>query len=251
LFHRPYFIDLMPKARKNVGAKVAPLSKGVGKLGRSAAYHLSGRWKIKSRGSVTAQKAAAAATAPKSKPFGKSTRSVPAQRDTRFYPAEDGGRRLYVRKTARPTRVRPSLAAGVVAIVLAGRFRGKRVVVLKVLPSGLALVTGPYKINGVPMRRVNPVYLIATGTKVDLAGAAVDAKFDDKYFRRPAKAVKDALFAAEAAKAKTPVDAGRKADQKSVDAAVLAAVKKVPQLADYLNAKFSLVKGQYPHQLKF
>lgn len=43
----------------------------------------------------------------------------------------------------------------------------------------------------------------------------------------------------------------RKADQKAVDAAVLEAVKKVPQLTEYLNAKFSLTKGQYPHEMKF
>jgi large subunit ribosomal protein L6e len=46
------------------------------------------------------------------------------------------------------------------------------------------LVTGPFKINGVPLRRVNPAYVIATSTKVDLSKAELNLeKFDEAYFK--------------------------------------------------------------------
>lgn len=44
-------------------------------------------------------------------------------------------------------------------------------------------MTGPFKINGVPLRRVNQSYVIATSTKVDISGVNVE-KFDDKYFAK-------------------------------------------------------------------
>ena len=47
----------------------------------------------------------------------------------------------------------------------------------------LAFIAGPFKINGVPLRRVNQSYVIATSTKVDISGVNVE-KFDDKYFAK-------------------------------------------------------------------
>jgi large subunit ribosomal protein L6e len=74
-----------------------------------------------------------------------------------------------------------------VVILLAGRFRGKRVVLLKNLDQGVLLVTGPFKVNGVPLRRVNARYVIATTTKVEVSG--LDQKLlekvsDKSYFTK-------------------------------------------------------------------
>lgn len=100
-------------------------------------------------------------------------RLVPTSKASRFYPAEDTRQPKKSRKTPKPTKLRSTITPGTVLILLAGRFRGKRVVFLKQLESGLLLVTGPFKVNGVPLRRVNQAYVIATSTKVDLEGVKV------------------------------------------------------------------------------
>ena len=144
-------------------------------------------------------------------------------------------------------------------ILLAGRFKGKRAVLLKALPSGLLLVTGPYAVNGVPLRRVNAAYVIATSTKVDVAGVDT-SKLDDAFFKaaepaKPKKGAKkesDFFNGGEAegeAKAKEPLNPAFVAAQKAVDAALGA--KLEGDLKGYLAAQFSLSKGDRPHLMKF
>lgn len=181
------------------------------------------------------------------------TRVVPVKKAPKFYPAEDVPQPKKSRKNPKPAKLRSTITPGTVLVLLAGRFRGKRVVFLKQLPSGLLLVTGPYKINGVPVRRVNQAYVLATSTKVNVAKVNTE-KFTDAYFKaESAKKAKKPTEAGmfEGKKEKKVIEAGRVTDQKAVDQAILAEVKKVPQLKAYLNASFSLTNGQQPHLMKF
>lgn len=109
-----------------------------------------------------------------------------------WYPADDEKvhfkrRRNQAQKPAGAKNVKP----GQVVILLSGTHRGRRVVVLKNLPSGNLLITGPHSINGVPLKRVNPAYVIATSTNVSVDGVA--ANVDDSFFKRQNRFTKDQL----------------------------------------------------------
>merc|ERR1739846_91525 len=151
--------------------------------------------------------------------------------------------------------LRPSLSAGVIAIVLAGVHKGKKVIVLKQLGTGLLLVSGPYKLNGCPLRRVNQRYLVATSTKLDIYKVSVPENIDDKYFARvKAEKSKKEGDIFEAKKEAYKPSEQRKADQAAVDAQVLAAIKGNADgavLRQYLKASFSLSKGEFPHKMCF
>ena len=56
-------------------------------------------------------------------------------------------------------------------------------------------MSGPYALNGCPLRRVNQRYLLATKTKVDVSGVAIPEHVNDAYFKRAAAAKKAAAAA--------------------------------------------------------
>jgi len=147
-------------------------------------------------------------------------------------------------------KLKKNLAPGSVLILLAGRFRGKRVVFLKQLESGLLLVTGPFAVNGVPLRRVNQRFCIATSTKVDLKGADYKS-VTDAYFARDKSSKKtkkdESTFFAESEKTGMPEE--KKAGQKKMDEPVVKALSADHKA--YLKARFSLSAKMFPHELKF
>lgn len=131
-------------------------------------------------------------------------------------------------------------------------------VLLKVLEQGVLLVTGPFKLNGVPLRRVNARYVIATKTSVDVSSldkSSLDKVSDAKYFARDKKAdkkgSKEAFFQQGEKPQKKEVAGDRAEDQKKVDKALLATIKKEPLLQGYLSTNFSLRKGDRPHEMVF
>ena len=184
---------------------------------------------------------------------------------------------MQVRKSIRETTQRPTLTPGAIVILLAGRFRGRRVVLLKHLPQGVLLVTGPFKVNGVPLRRVNARYVIATSAKVDLKGidektletvsgegyfarekSKKGKKGEEEFFKQGEKpeVCHDlirfcwALDLPMALQKKQP-SSNRANDQKTVDKTLLANIKKEPYLVNYLSSSFSLRKGDRPHEMKW
>ena len=167
------------------------------------------------------------------------------------------------------TTLRKSLAPGTICIMLAGRFRGRRCVMLKQLPhNGPIVVTGPFKLNGIPLRRVNPAYVIATSTKVDISGVNTAGITKDLFKREASqgrkKSEKDFMGdkdkkGGKKGKVSTGPNGGQVPQarfdlQKKIDTDVRAALKKDSlgkQKAGYLRSVFTLKPGDQPHRMAF
>jgi large subunit ribosomal protein L6e len=190
------------------------LCKGISAKSRSERYHSRGLWAIKAKNGGKWP-------APKPKAEVKSARTV-VVKDTK-----NSGKRTVIRpRVARKfdgqtvrvrthskqkgvPKFRASIVPGRVCIVLAGQYEGRRVVILKKLPSGLVIVIGPTSLNQVPLRRISPAYLIATSVKVDLVAATAtkileDNKdhINDTLFEKESRRVKRSQPTAEQRKAR-------------------------------------------------
>jgi len=260
------------------------LIKGIERYGRSAMYHKTGQWAKKIREWKVVRKPTKIFK-PLVKAFQKGERKIlpkapryypesglivppPSQKKSKrhLYAAKEEAKGQPIEKTKtvrkRKNPLRRSLIPGTILILLSGRFRGKRVVFLKQLDSGLLLITGPYKLNGVPLRRVNQAYVIATTFRLPLMHK-LPATLSDRTFKKEknkkAKKTEADFFAQKAGekpkkkgqKAKKTIPDSRKQDQKTVDAPLIKSIKKVPLLKHYMASRFSLGRKQFPHLLKF
>ena len=126
------------------------------------------------------------------------------------------------------------------------------------MASGNLLVTGPYAINGVPLKRVNPAYVISTSTKVPLDG--VTANIDETHFKRQVRFTKNQLKNASETRTKKS-EAGKQGSstwraeakkiQGTVDGKLVENIKKIEHLGGYLRSRFTLTSGVRPHELTF
>merc|ERR1712059_79935 len=168
----------------------------------------------------------------------------------RFYPTEDQKKPLVTRKKPKMCKLRSSITPGTVLILLAGRHEGKRVVFLKQLPSGLLLVTGPYKVNGVPLRRIAQSYVIATSTRLDLSKLSDTTDISEQMFVREKKKRNSEGMFEQDEQGYIP-STERKAAQQKIDEPILSEISNTENLRKYMRSLFTLRKGQFPHEMKF
>lgn len=236
------------------------LGNGIYRFSRSRMYHKKAVYKFVGKKTPKPKKEKKPLTV--EKPIGGEkngkTRVVLLKKRRNNYPTQDKIRKRPAKKCFKQhTRyLRSTLKPGTVCIVLAGPHKGKRVVMLKQLESGLLLVTGPFLINGCPLRRINQIYVIGTRTRIDISKVRIPRTVNDDYFRRekkkrPKKEEGD-IFSVKKETYKPSEQ--RKVDQKAVDKQVIEAIKKhadKKMLFTYLSAMFGLRSSQYPHRLKF
>jgi len=241
-------------------ARNVKINGGIMRFSRSKMYHKKAAF-VKTKEAVKKVAAAKAGTVTKEIGGEKNgeKRVVQLQKMPRSLPTQARKQRKASNKKAfsqHNHKLRSTITPGTVLILLAGAHKGKRVVFLKQLSSGLLLVTGPFRINRCPLRRINQIYVIATKTKIDITGVTLPETLNDDYFRRSkAKKVRHGegeIF--EQKKASYVVSEQRKKDQVEVDRQLLGALKQNPEkklLCQYLASSFSIRKGMFPHKMNF
>ncbi|XP_050308634.1 60S ribosomal protein L6 [Anthonomus grandis grandis] len=251
---------MAPAAKKKSNPRNYDLGNGIVRFSRSKVYHKKALYKFVGK-KVAAQKKPAKPRVVEKQIGGEKNggkRFVLVQKRRAVYPTQDKIAKRPAKQLFKNHQryLRPSITPGTVLILLAGGHKGKRVVFLKQLSSGLLLVTGPFGINACPLRRISQRYVIGTETKIDISGVKIPETINDEYFRRQrqkrAKKEEGDIF--QKKKEGYKVSDTRKADQKEVDKQVIAAIKKHADrklLVGYLASMFGLRSSQYPHRLKF
>merc|ERR1719379_754129 len=129
------------------------------------------------------------------------------------------------------------METGCIVIILAGRFKGKRVIFLRDLSSGI-LITGPHEVNGVPLRRVNRAFVLPTRFKLNLDGldlssvSASGISYPARPHPIPAKNVRKGRWNQQLLYSNAQF---RAVIGKMVDPAIAHKINHVPHLRKYLS----------------
>jgi len=251
---------MAPSEKKKSRPRNYDLGNGVVRFSRTKVFHKKALYKFVGK-KVAAQKKPAKPRVIEKQIGGDKNggkRYVLVAKRRAVYPTQDKIKKRPAKQLFKDHKrnIRSSITPGTVLVLLAGSHKGKRVVFIKQLKSGLLLVTGPFGINACPLRRISQRYVIGTHTKIDLSEVTLPEQISDEYFKRQrqkrAKKEEGDIF--QKKKEGYKVSDTRKADQKEVDKQVLAAIRKHPDrkvLLAYLSSMFGLRSSQFPHRLQF
>lgn len=173
-------------------------------------------------------------------------------------------------------KMRKSIEVGKVAIILSGRHMGKRCIITKILPSGLLAVVGPYEVNGVPLKRVNPRYVVVTSTNIfkfenmaglkdefiKLAEQIKDSSFvksldirkkQKKLLSKKSEGLfmNDVITKIKELMKEDPKMKNLQKIQKEIDTLLKDEIVKNKIFAEYLKSKFTLRNDMTLHKMKF
>merc|ERR1711959_752582 len=99
--------------------------------------------------------------------MGRTRMNIISCKIMKTYPL-DSNKKYINRSKFTKNECRSKIPSGAVLIILAGKHKGRRVIFLKQLNSNMLLINGPFKLNGVPLRRVNKAYVMVTRTILTL-----------------------------------------------------------------------------------
>nr|UXY87086.1 60S ribosomal protein L6B [Cryptomonas sp.] len=125
-----------------------------------------------------------------------------------------------------------SLPIGSVLVLLSTKFQGRKVILLNVTKTGLFVISGPYALNGISLRRVNPRYIIPTQVEVNIKKINTSV-FNDDYFNtlKQSKKNKDECF-------KNKVRMAHNLRQTYIDRCLIKEINKSLFLCAYLKTKY-------------